>query len=203
MRSLRLIVAAYLVLGCAAAQQVTKPETFFGYRLGADRHIARWDKIVEYYGILEKQSGGRMKVTNVGKTSEGNPFLMVIITSPANMAKLGSLAQINTRLTDPRGLSEAEARKLADEGSGRGGDHQQHARHRNRRHANGSRTGLRPARPDGRGYEAHPRQRHLHSGAVLQPGRQNHRHRLVQQAARHALRRHRSAGALPEVRRPR
>ena len=116
MRSLRLILSAALFLGPAVAQEITTPEKFFGFQLGADKKMARWDKIVEYYGVLEKQSGGRMKVINMGPTSMGNPFLMVIITSPANFAKLERLREVNLRLSDPRGLTEAQAHALVDEG---------------------------------------------------------------------------------------
>jgi hypothetical protein len=116
MCSLRLILPAVLFLGSAVAQEITSPEKFFGFQLGADKKMARWDKIVEYYGVLEKQSGGRMKVINMGPTSMGNPFLMVIVTAPANFAKLERLRQVNLRLSDPRGITEAEARALADEG---------------------------------------------------------------------------------------
>jgi len=116
MRSLRLLLAAALALAPALAQEITTPEKFFGFPLGADKRMARWDKIVEYYSVLEKQSGGRMKVINMGPTSMGNPFLMVIMTSPANFARLEHFREVNLRLTDPRGLSEAQARALADEG---------------------------------------------------------------------------------------
>ena len=112
----RLILSAVLILRAATAQQITTPEKFFGFQLGADKKMARWDKIVEYYGVLEKQSGGRMKVINMGPTSEGNPFLMVIMTSPANFAKLDRLREVNLRLSDPRGLTEAQAHSLVDEG---------------------------------------------------------------------------------------
>ncbi len=95
---------------------ITSPEKFFGFRLGSDRKIARWDRIVEYYRLLEKEAGGKLKVVEMGPTTMGNPFLLVIITSPANMSRLESLRQINLRLSDPRGLSEAEAAKLVAEG---------------------------------------------------------------------------------------
>jgi hypothetical protein len=68
MRKFRLILTAALVLSSAFAQEITSPEKFFGFQLGADKKMARWDKIVEYYAVLEKQSGGRMKVTNMGPT---------------------------------------------------------------------------------------------------------------------------------------
>ena len=112
----RLILTALLMFNVAFAQEITTPEKFFGFQLGADKKMARWDKIVEYYGVLEKQSGGRMKVINMGPTSEGNPFLMVIITSPANFAKLDRLREVNLRISDPRGLTEAQAHALVDEG---------------------------------------------------------------------------------------
>src|ERR1700685_3109042 len=110
------LVLTALLSASAFAQEITTPEKFFVFQLGADKKMARWDKIVEYYGVLEKQSGGRMKVTNMGPTSEGNPFLMVIISSPANFAKLERLRQVNLSLSDPRGLTEAQARALTDEG---------------------------------------------------------------------------------------
>ncbi len=103
------------LLATATAQQITPPEKFFGFQLGADRKMARWDKIVEYFYLMEKESGGRMKVINMGPTSEGNPFLMAIITSPANMGKLDRLKEINGKLSDSRGISEAEIRRLAAE----------------------------------------------------------------------------------------
>ena len=113
MRTLSLLTLLPTVL---AAQTITSPEQFFGFRLGSDKHMARWDKIVEYYGVLEKASGGRMKVVNMGPTSEGNPFLAVIITASTNMQKLEHYRDINLKLSDPRGLTEQQARAFADEG---------------------------------------------------------------------------------------
>ena len=113
MRTLPLLALLPTLL---AAQAITSPDQFFGYRLGSDKHMARWDKIVEYYGVLEKQSGGRMKVINMGPTSEGNPFLAVIITAAANMQKLEHYRDINLKLSDPRGLTEQQARAFVDEG---------------------------------------------------------------------------------------
>lgn len=100
----------------ATAQPITPPDKFFGFQLGADRKMARWDKIVEYFYLMEKESGGRLKVINMGPTSEGNPFLMAIITSPANMAKLERLRQINQQISDSRGIDEAQIKKLVTEG---------------------------------------------------------------------------------------
>ena len=113
-----LLSALFLLSGSllsTASAQITTPEKFFGFQLGADRKMARWDKIVEYFQLMEKESGGRLKVINMGPTSEGNPFLMAIITSTANMAKLEQIRQMNARICDSRGIAEAEIKRLVAE----------------------------------------------------------------------------------------
>jgi hypothetical protein len=110
-----LLALSLLASGLPARSQ-TSPEAFFGFRMGADRKLARWDKLVEYYQLLEKQGGGRLKVINMGPTTEGNPFLLVVITSRENMGRLDRLREVNARLSDPRGLKEADVRRLVDEG---------------------------------------------------------------------------------------
>jgi len=99
-----------------AQAQITSPEKFFGFQMGADRKLVRWDKAVEYYKLLEKESGGKVKVVNMGPTEMGNPFLLVIITSPANQARLEELRQMNLKLSDPRGVPEAEIKRIVAEG---------------------------------------------------------------------------------------
>lgn len=94
---------------------ITSPEAFFGFPLGADRKIARWDKIVEYYKLLDSESD-RIQVTDMGPSTEGNPFLKVIITSPENFAHLEEIRQDNQKIADPRGLSEEEIQALVARG---------------------------------------------------------------------------------------
>jgi hypothetical protein len=100
----------------ARAQQITSPEEFFGFHLGADRKMARWDRIVEYYRLLEEQSNGRMKLVDMGPTTMGHPFLLAIVSSAENIGNLDRLQRISTQLADPRGLSESEAEALIAEG---------------------------------------------------------------------------------------
>ncbi|MDO8835732.1 MAG: M14 family metallopeptidase [Vicinamibacterales bacterium] len=99
-----------------SAVQITTPEQFFGFQMGADRKLVRWDKAVEYYRLLERQSGGKLKVVDMGPTEMGNPFLLVIITSPANHARLETLRQMNLKLSDPRGVPLAEIKRIVAEG---------------------------------------------------------------------------------------
>jgi len=99
----------------AQGQPITSPETFFGFRMGADRKLARWDKLVEYYKLLERQSP-KIRVVEMGHSTMGNPFLALFISSPANLAQLDQLRQINARLSDPRGVSETEIKRLVAQG---------------------------------------------------------------------------------------
>ena len=111
------IICPVLLARTAEAQsRITSPEKFFGFQLGSDRHIAPWDKIVEYYKLLEKEGSGKIKVVDMGPTTMGNPFLLAIISSPNNIAKLERLREVNLRISDPRGLTEQEIKKLIGEG---------------------------------------------------------------------------------------
>ena len=106
-------------LGTGAAQQAASsslpsPEQFFGFRMGADRKLANWDKLLEYYRTLAK-SATNMRLVELGKSSENRPYIALFISSPANLARLDRLRQLNARLADPRGLSEAEAQKIIAE----------------------------------------------------------------------------------------
>ena len=97
------------------ADRVERPESFFGFRLGDDYKMARWDRIAEYFYLLNQQSGN-IRVVNLGPTTENNPFLMAIITSAENQARLEELREVNGRVADPRGLSDAEIDGLVQEG---------------------------------------------------------------------------------------
>ena len=96
-------------------RKITTPEEHFGFKPGADYELARWDKIVEYFYLLETQSD-RITVTDMGPSTEGNPFLKVIITSPENHQNLEEIRQTSMRLADPRGLSEEEIDALVSRG---------------------------------------------------------------------------------------
>lgn len=96
-------------------RNITSPESFFGFTLGEDYKIARWDKIVDYYKLLDQESD-RIQVTEMGPSTEGNPFLKVIITSPENFANLEEIRQTNQKIADPRGLSKEEIDGLVARG---------------------------------------------------------------------------------------
>ena len=109
-----LLALPLLFAGTASAQDIETPESFFGFEMGADRELARWDRIVEYFEYLDEQSD-RIQVQNLGPSTEGYPYLLIIITSSDNMNRLERLRQINLRIQDPAAPGD-EVRRLIDEG---------------------------------------------------------------------------------------
>ena len=96
-------------------QTITSPEQFFGYPLGTDRKMARWDEIVKYFDLLDQESD-RIRTINMGPSTEGNPFLEVIITSPENFENLEEIRKTSMALADPRGLSQEDIDALVQKG---------------------------------------------------------------------------------------
>ncbi len=94
---------------------VTSPEEFFGFQLGSDRKIARWDKIIDYFNKLQEESD-KIKVIDMGPSTEGHPFLLCIISSAKNLKNLEKIRKINNSLADPEGLSKEEVKKLIKDG---------------------------------------------------------------------------------------
>ena len=114
MKSLRRRVVALTVLLVApslapvdlGAQAIPSPEEFFGHQMGADRQLARWDRLVAYYDTLGALSD-RLVVDHVGPSTRGNPFLVIYASSPENLANLDELKRRNAILQDPRGQPES------------------------------------------------------------------------------------------------
>ena len=94
---------------------IPTPEKFFGFQMGADRKMAHWDDMVKYYDQLGRLSP-RMKVVNMGRTSEGRPFYALFISSPENLARLDYYKAINAKIADPRGLSDDSLETLTKRG---------------------------------------------------------------------------------------
>jgi murein tripeptide amidase MpaA len=57
-----------------------------------------------------------MKLVEIGKTSEGRPMMMAIITSPENHRNLTKYRDIAVRLARADGVTEEEAHRLAGQG---------------------------------------------------------------------------------------
>jgi Zinc carboxypeptidase len=104
-----------LVLAALAAAAVPSPQSHFGHQMGADRAVLDWDRVVSYFQALENSSD-RIRVKELGKSTEGRPFLAVTIAAPSTLRNLDRYAWIQKKLADPRITPEAEAEKLIGEG---------------------------------------------------------------------------------------
>ncbi len=95
--------------------RVTKPIDHFGFNIGDDYHLATYTQVESYWRKLADESP-RLVLEEIGKTAEGRSQLMCIITSPANHQNLARYKDIARRLALAEGVSEQEARQLAQEG---------------------------------------------------------------------------------------
>ena len=108
-------VALCLALLWPATAAVPTPESHFGHKIGADRILLDWDKVVSYFRVVEKNSD-RLRVEELGKTVEGRPFIAVTIAEPDTLRNLDRYREIQQRLADPRITTEPEAEDLIARG---------------------------------------------------------------------------------------
>jgi hypothetical protein len=112
--ALTVAFAPALVSAQSAAPKVTSPKEFFGFNIGDDWKLANYDQFVDYWKKIDAESD-RMVVQEIGKTAEGRPQLMAIITSPENFKNLARYKEIARKLAMGEGTEE-EAKALAREG---------------------------------------------------------------------------------------
>jgi hypothetical protein len=110
-----LFTAAAMVPAAQTSSTVTTPKQFFGFNVGDDYQLATYTQFAEYVHKLEKETN-RMKLVEIGKTSEGRPQLMAIVTAPENFKKLDRYKEISRQLAQAEGLTDDQARALAKEG---------------------------------------------------------------------------------------
>jgi len=89
--------AGLFTLVLALQGAVQSPEQYFGFRIGSDRKLVRWDKIVEYMQKVAAESD-RVKFHNLGPTTSGNPFVVLEISSAANLKNLDRLKDLERKL---------------------------------------------------------------------------------------------------------
>jgi hypothetical protein len=86
-----------------------------GHKPGDDFYLANSEDALGYFKKLAASSN-RIKLVQVGKTTQGREWFMAFISSPENLAKLERHKDISRRLAISRGLTDAQARQLAQEG---------------------------------------------------------------------------------------
>ena len=114
--SLACALAALAPVPAAGAQEIPAPEAVLGFVPGTTGRLAEWPLLVRYYQALAAASD-RVEFRELGKTTNGNPFVVLVISSAANLGRLDHLRAVNARLADPRTIgSDAERERLLRDG---------------------------------------------------------------------------------------
>jgi hypothetical protein len=106
---------AALLTAASLSAAVPTPKSHFGHEIGADRTVLDWDKVVSYFQKLQKNSP-RIKIEELGQTTEGRPLIAAIIAAPETLARLDKYLEIQKKLADPRMTLPAEAESLIAQG---------------------------------------------------------------------------------------
>lgn len=105
-----LLVAGWLVgAGVDAAGSLPAPEQFTGFKVGDDNKLVRWDKIVQYMR-LSAGASDRVRLRELGKTTNGNPFIALEISAPDTLKNLDRYKQLERKLYFQGGVPSARER---------------------------------------------------------------------------------------------
>jgi hypothetical protein len=106
----------------AVRADITTPKQAFGFNIGDDYQLANYVQLEKYWKQLASESD-RMKLVDMGKSSEGRTQWMAIITSPENLKSLDHYRDIAHQLAiardltpDHKPLTDDQAHALAAEG---------------------------------------------------------------------------------------
>ena len=108
-----LIVWTVLLQGPTSAQLLA-PEEVLGFQVGSDYQVAGWKTVSDYMRHVAANSD-RVLVEDLGKTTEDNDLLMLLISAPENLENLARYQQIQRELAIPTKHSD-ELDALAQEG---------------------------------------------------------------------------------------
>ncbi len=104
-----LSVMVFCLSGAVAAAETPTPEQFFGFRMGTDKKLARWDKIVEYFDRVAATSD-RVRLRNLGPTTNGNRFIVLEISAPETLKNLDHFKAMQRKLYFQGGAPTATER---------------------------------------------------------------------------------------------
>ncbi len=109
--ALAFLLLLSIPLSGAEPVSLPSPASLFGFEPGEDRKLASLEQILEYFRALDRLSP-RVQVRELGETTMGHPFTLVLISSERNLARLGEIREIQALLADPRRVTASEADSL-------------------------------------------------------------------------------------------
>jgi len=114
-RACALLVFFAIAAPAQNGRHLTTPKEALGFDIGDDYQLANYTQLTAWWKKLASESD-RMKLVEIGKTEEGRPQYMAILTSPENQKKLDRYKEIARKLALAEGLTDADAHALAHEG---------------------------------------------------------------------------------------
>ena len=114
-RCLLAVVPLLAISASLRANDLPTPASVLGFEPCAEKKLADYEQIVEYFQALDRASD-RMQMVDVGVTAEGRTQWLAIISSEENMRQLDRFKEISGRLARARDVSDEQARQLASEG---------------------------------------------------------------------------------------
>ena len=94
---------------------IPSPKEYFGFAIGDDYQLATYTQTEAYVKKIAAASD-RVKLVDIGLTEEGRHQFMLIVSSPENLKNLDRYQQISRQLARAEGLTDEQARALAQEG---------------------------------------------------------------------------------------
>ena len=94
-----------------ASETVPSPLEHNGYIAGAEGKLTYAEDVHRYMRALEAASP-RVKVFSIGQSEEGREMILVAIANEETIANLDRYREITRRLSDPRRITDEEARSL-------------------------------------------------------------------------------------------
>ena len=105
------LAAAAFLSALSAAAAVPTPESHFGHPMGADRKLLDWEQGGHLLPDALAKSSDRIRVGELGKSTEGRPFIAATIAAPETLRHLDRYLEIQSRLADPRETHDGRCRE--------------------------------------------------------------------------------------------
>src|SRR5438270_11624600 len=98
-------VLSAAILAAQPAPRITTPKDALGFNIGDDYMVANYTQLEAYWKKLATESD-RMKLVDIGPTSEDRHQYMAIFSSPENMKRLDHYKEVARRLALAEGLTD-------------------------------------------------------------------------------------------------
>ena len=65
--------------------EIPSPKSVLGFEVGADFKLAGYEESIRYFRRLDASSD-KLRLVQAGRTSEGRPWYMALVSAPENLA---------------------------------------------------------------------------------------------------------------------